>query len=151
MLSESSDGNVVSVIGAGRSRVPNVIKAVYGLLLLILAQTAWPIVAPDDYAWLYGYWYAIADEDNTNNTDADWNELRADGTYVNISPDCRRVYGKFHIFEGDVYITYEIPKKGPIAMIFRPSKSKVQLTYTSPRTRNNATMSKVEHTSCKGR
>ena len=102
MPSESTDGNIVPVIGAGRTRARIVIKLVCAVLTLILTRPTWPIVAPDDHAWLDGYWHAIADEDNLNNSDADWNEFRADGTYVNISPDCRRVYGKFHIFEGDV-------------------------------------------------
>jgi hypothetical protein len=124
-------------------------KFVCGILLSILTPTAWAMVAPEDYAWLYGYWLTTTDEDNTVVV-ADWNEFRADGTYVNISPDCRRVQGKFHTFDGDVYVTVEVLNKGPIAIIFRPAKSKAQLTFTSPRTRNNATLSKVERTTCKG-
>jgi hypothetical protein len=54
--------------------------------VLILVQTAWPMAATADTSWLYGYWHVIAGEDNRANADADWNEFRADGTYVNISP-----------------------------------------------------------------
>jgi hypothetical protein len=124
-------------------------KTVFGILLLVIARAVWAMVAPEDYSWLYGYWLTTADEDSRVPI-ADWNEFRADGTYVNISPDCHRAYGKFHTFDGDVYVTVEVPKKGPIAIIFRPAKSRVQLTFTSPRTRNNATLSKVEQTTCNG-
>lgn len=54
MLSESGDGNVGSVVGAGRSSARIVTNTVWAVMVLTLTRTAWPILAPDDNSWLYG-------------------------------------------------------------------------------------------------
>jgi hypothetical protein len=92
--------------------------------------------------WLVGTWTVISDEDNTP---PDFTEFTTSGTYITHGFDCSiRVEMPFHIHGGDIYITYEIPNKGPIALVYRPSADKRTLTYTSPRTRNNAVMAKTD-------
>ena len=82
----------------------------------------------------------MLDEDNGP---LDFLEIRSDDTIV-FWGFCRngRATGgeavRFHWHSGDIYVTSEIPGKGPIALVFRPDSSKKKLTYTSPRTRNNA-------------
>jgi hypothetical protein len=91
--------------------------------------------------WLIGTWTPISDEDGTP---PDFADFTADGKYINHGFDCSiRTEMLFHIHGGDVYITYEVPGKGPIALVFRPSKDKKQLTYTSPRTRRNAVLAQT--------
>jgi hypothetical protein len=89
--------------------------------------------------WLYGYWYTTADEDHTP---ADCSEFRPDGIYVTVLPDCTRHTAKYHFFEGDIYVTVEIPGKGPVALVLRPNEAKTTLTFTSFRTHNNSVLEK---------
>lgn len=95
-----------------------------------------------------GVWTATSDEDGTP---ADVMEFRADGTYINYGINCA-VSGKspFHVYAGDIYVTSEIPGKGPVSVVFRPSADKTKLTYTSPRTRNNAIYERLPSNPCKG-
>jgi hypothetical protein len=129
--------------GEGKMRVRIVI---YILAILSLAGGAFVLAATDPNAWLLGYWHVVEDEDNTP---PDWSEFRSNGVWVNIFPGCSTFEGRWHIFEGDVYVTALVPEKGPIALVFRPSADKHRLSYTSPRTRNNAFMEKVSSVSCK--
>lgn len=115
-----------------------------GVLLSALfccASCAAPAAEPVP-AWLVGTWTTIADEDGSP---PDFADFTADGKYINHGFDCSvRTEMPFHIHGGDIYITYDIPGKGPIAMVFRPSRDGKRLTYTSPRTRNNATLAKTQ-------
>ena len=97
-------------------------------------------------AWLVGTWTPTFDEDGTP---ADVASFTADGKYYNYGIGCS-VFGemRFHIHNGDIYITSEVPGKGPIAQVFRPSENGRKLTYTSPRTRNNAVMEKLDSNPC---
>ena len=147
MLSDSGDGNVGSVVGAGRSSARIVTNTVWAVMVLTLTQTAWPIVAPDDNSWLYGYWELATDEDG-GQKGMDVDEFRPDGIYSILGPNCKPQLGRYHVYDGDIYVTFEIPGKGPIAMIYRPSPTKKTLTYTSPRTRNNATYEKLPGSPC---
>ena len=89
--------------------------------------------------WPYGFWVAVMDEDNGP---LDFMEIRSDGRVV-LWGICRNGHSTrgeslpFHLSSGDIYVTWEVPGKGPIALVFRPNTSKTKLTYTSPRTRNN--------------
>lgn len=75
----------------------------------------------------------------------DFADFTADGTYVNRGFDCSiRVDMPFHLHDGDIYITFEVPDKGPIALVFRPDPDGKRLTCTSPRTHNNAVMEKTQ-------
>jgi hypothetical protein len=86
------------------------------------------------------------DEDGTP---SDTIEFRADGSYVNYGYGCRLASAKYHVGAEDIYVTHEIPGKGPIALVFRPTKDRTKLTYTSPRTRNNAVYERLSKSPCK--
>jgi hypothetical protein len=97
-------------------------------------------------ASLIGVWTATSDEDGTP---ADVFEIKPGGTYVNYGIGCRvNAEMPYHLFRGDLYVTSEIAGKGPVAIVFRPSKDGSQLTYTSPRTRNNALYEKLPSNPC---
>jgi hypothetical protein len=98
-------------------------------------------------SWLPGIWQMTADEDK--------GPL---GELVEFTPDGRYFfYGKyclsmepihFHIHKGNVYVTNTIPGKGPVSVIFHPVNGNSTLTFTSPRTFNNATYSKTKLKAC---
>ena len=88
-------------------------------------------------SWLMGFWQLTQDEDGSP-SGTDLNEFRADGRYVIYGPNCKENFGAYHLYNGDVYIAFDIPGKGPVAMIYRPSEDHAKLTFTSPRTRHNA-------------
>ena len=97
--------------------------------------------------WLYGYWELSTDEDGgVRGMDVD--EFRPDGTYSILGPGCKPQLGRYHVFDSDIYVTYDVQGKGPVAMIFRPNATKTILTYTSPRTRNNSTYEKLQRSPC---
>lgn len=97
-------------------------------------------------AWLVGSWTAVYDEDGSP---ADIMEFSADGRFINYGVKCNLVdEHRFHTFNDEVYVTIEIPRKGPIALVFRPSADKKQLTYTSPRTRRNAVYERLKSNPC---
>jgi hypothetical protein len=120
------------------------------LVVTVAVFLSWaPAAAPIDAKsqWLSGYWFTTADEDHTP---PDWSEFRPDGTYVSTSPSCSRMLGRYHLFAGDIYVTIEIPSKGPVALVFRPSDDKTKLTFTSFRTHHNAVLEKVGRPPCSG-
>jgi hypothetical protein len=93
-------------------------------------------------SWLVGTWTVISDEDHTP---PDFADFTVDGKYINHGFNCSiRAEMSFHIYNGDIYVTAEISGKGPIAMVFRPSSDKKTMSYTSPRTHNNAVMAQVK-------
>lgn len=105
-----------------------------------------PAHAKELGGWLFGTWTAIADEDGTP---ADIMSFGPGGKYTNYGVGCAvNSEMQFHTHEGDVYVTGEIPGKGPVALVFRPSADKSKLTYTSPRTRNNATYARLTPNPC---
>lgn len=116
----------------------------FGVLLSMLCCcVARPAVATEPVpGWLIGTWTPVSDEDGTP---PDFADFTADGMYINHGFDCSiRVEAPFHLHDGDIYITFEVPDKGPIALVFRPDLDGKRLTYTSPRTRNNAIMEKTQ-------
>jgi len=114
------------------------------LAALILGCALLPSAAiADDKVpeWLIGTWTPVSDEDGTP---PDFADFTADWKYINHGFDCSvRSELPFHIRDGDIYVTIEVPEKGPIAIVFRPRNNGQQLTYTSPRTRNNAVLQKT--------
>jgi len=97
--------------------------------------------------WMVATWTAVSDEDGTP---ADVMEFRKDGKYVNYGFNCALAAEMpFHVYAGDIYVTSEVPNKGPISIVFRPSKDKENLTYTSPRTRNNAVYERLPSNPCR--
>jgi len=116
------------------------------LLFAVLLVASGVASAKTTPAWLVGTWTVTADEDGTPSDTATFTK---DGKYINYGFSCS-VHSEmpFHIYAGDIYITSEIPGKGPIAIVFRPSKDHHKLTYTSPRTRNNAVMERLPSNPC---
>ena len=97
--------------------------------------------------WMVGFWHQVSDEDPGDYRDAF--ELRADGTYRAFDNQCNFMGSlRYHTFDGDVYVTSVIPGKGPIAVVFRPTKDRARLTFTSPRTRNNAVYERIAAGKC---
>ena len=95
---------------------------------------------------LVGYWTAISDEDGTP---ADFFEITKNGKYVNYGFDCTvRNEARTHVWEGNLYVTHQIPGKGPIAIIFHPNADGSKMTFTSPRTRNNAVYARITKIPC---
>jgi hypothetical protein len=119
-------------------------KAVIASLLLAVSIASH--AASKDSAWMTGVWTATSDEDGTP---ADVFEFRSDGKYVNYGISCAvNAVMPFHTYAGDIYVTSEIPGKGPISIVFRPSQDHRKLTYTSPRTRNNAVYERLQSNPC---
>ena len=98
-------------------------------------------------AWATGFWRMTADEDNGPLGEVI--EFTADGDYVWYGRECT-AYPKIdaHVHNGDIYVTNTIPGKGPVAVIFHPNADHTQLTFTSPRTKNNATYERLTGTKC---
>ena len=96
--------------------------------------------------WLFGTWKGIADEDGTP---PDILSFDASGKYISYGIGCAtHDVMDYHLHNGNVYVTIEIPGKGPIAIVFHPTADKSRLTFTSPRSRNNATYAKLRTNPC---
>lgn len=120
------------------------------MMLFGIGLLAYAPIAPSAEskpAWMVGTWTAVSDEDGTP---ADVMEFRKDGKYVNYGFNCALAAEMpFHVYAGDIYVTSEVPNKGPISIVFRPSQDKGKLTYTSPRTRNNAVYERLPSNPCR--
>ena len=102
-------------------------------------------------AWFIGRWILAEDEDG-GRPGMDLDEFRADGHYVIYGPGCKEsLVATYHVHGGDIYVTSEVPGKGPIAMIFRPGANHETLVYTSPRTRHNAVYRRSPPLICPGK
>ena len=76
-------------------------------------------------------------------------EFTTDGKYYFYGKDCLSMPPiGFHVYDGNVYVTNIIPEKGPVSVIFHPVDGHTKLTFTSPRTFNNAVYSKTQLTAC---
>lgn len=97
--------------------------------------------------WFDGYWQMTADEDG--GPLGEMMEFRKDGTYVWHAPNCRALAPlPFHMYGGDIYVTNMIPGKGPVSVIFHPSADHRRLSFTSPRTKNNAYYTRLTGNPC---
>lgn len=115
--------------------------------LLLLGSVGTCAADGKDSSWMMGVWTATSDEDGTP---ADIFELRADGKYVSHGINCTvNAVMPFHVYAGDIYVTSEIAGKGPVSIVFRPSKDHRKLTYTSPRTRHNAVYERLRASPCR--
>jgi sugar lactone lactonase YvrE len=111
------------------------------LLLLFVSASGWA----DTKNPFIGYWIIDFDEDSTP---PDTMEIRADGTYVSHGVQCRTTHiFPYHLNKGDLYAEIEIPNKGPISIVYRMNKDG-RLSFTSPRTRNNAYYRKLAKNPC---
>lgn len=97
--------------------------------------------------WFVGLWQNTYDEDHSL---PDTFEFHPDGTWTLYAPNCNQVSGVFHAPGNDLFIVMEVVGKGSIALVFHPNSSHTKFTYTSPRTRNNATYERVSIAPCQG-
>lgn len=97
--------------------------------------------------WFQGYWQMTADEDH--GPLGEMMEFRDDGTYVWHDRSCRPMPPlPFHVHNGDIYVTNVIRGKGPVAVIFHPDADHRRLSFTSPRTKNNAYYAHLQGNPC---
>jgi len=98
-------------------------------------------------SWMVGFWHMTADEDHGPLGEVI--EFRADRTYVAYTQTCTTFpLAEFHTFKGDIYVTSEIPGKGPVSVLFHPEQGRTRLTFTSVRTHNTATYERLQATKC---
>jgi hypothetical protein len=120
-------------------------KSSYCIAFLVLAAVtaqAWSSQKSNSYV---GFWELSHDEDGSPK---DTMEIRSDGTYISHGWTCQKAdVIPYHIYNGDMYATVEIPGKGPISIIFRRHKDDT-LSFTSPRSRNNAYYSRLNKNPC---
>ncbi|MDC8013873.1 hypothetical protein [Tahibacter soli] len=127
----------------------NLAAVLIGALPIFLC-TWKPCVASslDQPPWYVGRWLLAEDEDGSR-PGTDLTEFRADGRFVVYGPGCTEsVVATYHVHNGDIFVSVEIPNKGPLAMVFRPSADHEKLTYTSHRTRNNAVYRRAPASIC---
>jgi hypothetical protein len=94
-----------------------------------------------------GFWELSSDEDGSPKETM---EIRGNGTYVAHGWSCKTAdVIPFHLHNGDMYATIEIPNKGPISIVFRLLEDG-RISFTSPRTANNAYYSRLEQNPCPG-
>jgi hypothetical protein len=87
-------------------------------------------------AWAVGFWAQVLDEDGRPGDDT--LHFREDGTLVVYGSKCQQFpAGEFHLYQGNIYATFKTPK-GLVAAVYVPSQQHQRLTFTSPRTGNNA-------------
>lgn len=113
---------------------------IFRIALLGLATTTSAQAEP----WLVGTWQKTQDEDNSPDDVLKFND---DGTWVAYGPECQEKLYEYFMHKGDVFLFIPI-QKGPVSLVFHPSPDKKRLTFTSPRTMNNAIYEKVENPLC---
>ena len=87
--------------------------------------------------WMIGFWRLTSDEDGPPS--GNFMEFRPNGTSLLYDRSCAEfLTQKVHVFEGDIFLSAELPGKGPIGVILRPNSDHTHLTYTSLRTKHNA-------------
>lgn len=122
-------------------------RAVFAFGLAAIVVVAPASASPrvlNDYV---GFWELSHDEDGSPRETM---EVRGDGTYIAHGWSCMTAdVIPFHVHDGDMYATIEIPGKGPISIVFRLLEDG-RLSFTSPRTRNNAYYSRLDRNPCPG-
>jgi hypothetical protein len=113
------------------------------LATAFLGQTSCASEGPD---WLVGVWQKTHDEDQSP---ADTIRFRPDGNFINYGPNCQEKLNPYFVHGGNVYLSIEIPGKGPVALVFKPSVDKKALTFTSPKTLNNAVYEQAPNPPCR--
>ena len=101
-----------------------------------------------DPTWVIGYWHMTSDEDNESIGGVI--EFRANGQYIGYDKNCN-LYptAEYHGHRGNIYVTSEIPGKGPVSVIFHPNSNRSTLTFTSARTHNNAVYERLAGNKCR--
>lgn len=70
--------------------------------------------------------------------------------YIGYDKNCNRYpAAQYHEHRGNIYVTSEIPDKGPVSVIFHPNSNRSALTFTSARTHKNAVMERLAGSKCR--
>lgn len=85
-------------------------------------------------AWPIGTWEKTIDEDNGP---PDSITFRVDGTFATYDDQCREHTNAYFINNGMVFLLIPLAK-GPVALVLKPDDDHSSMTFTSPRTQNNA-------------
>ena len=124
-------------------RALNVIAATALAILITSASASFGSETKD--LGFVGSWELDYDEDGT---ERDTMEFTADGKYVMHGSKCEIMESfPYHIYRGDLFAVLFVPGKGPIAMIFHRN-SDGRLSFTSPRTRQNAYYKRLSKNPC---
>ena len=127
----------------------NVLMSVVVVLSISLSWSA--AAKPHKDSWMVGFWHMTKDEDG--DPVGREIEFRADGNYVAYDHACKTYPSTtWFLHNGDIFVVYVVPAKGPVAQVFHPNSTHSQLTYTSIHTKNNATFERksVHHCGAQG-
>lgn len=94
--------------------------------------------------WLLRTWTKTLDEDNGP---ADSITFRADGTFVTYDEQCSEHANRYFVDGGLVFLVIPM-EKGPVALVLKPERDHSSMTFTSPRTRNNAVYAASDSPHC---
>jgi hypothetical protein len=111
-------------------------KTIVQIFIVAAALTGSFARAEETPHWLVGFWTQVVDEDGRAGDETLL--FRRDGSVAVYGSKCQEFpAGTFHLYKGNVYATFKAPK-GLVSAIYVPSKNHDHLTFTSPRTGNNA-------------
>ncbi len=109
----------------------------FGFLILLAVMMSVAFAAGDD--WLIGKWELAYDSDNSPK---DWLEFTADGHAYGITPEGRRIPGRYVLKNSRIEITYSYNGK-MIPLALRYTERKDELLAYSPQTKNTSRYKKV--------
>ena len=113
------------------TRVVQIISLSTGLAL---SGSACSADTAGDADWPLGTWIKTIDEDNGP---PDSITFRADGTFATYDNQCKEHTNAYFIEKGMVFLVIPLAK-GPVALVLQPTGDKTSMSFTSPRTQNNA-------------
>lgn len=93
---------------------------------------------------MLGTWIKTYDEDRDP---ADSITFRPDGTFATYDDACEEHTNAYFVRNDLVFLVIPL-NKGPVALVFRPTEDKSIMTFTSPRTRNNALYVRADKPHC---
>lgn len=84
--------------------------------------------------WLLGTWDKTLDEDGGP---PDSITFKSNGMFVTYDSQCNEHTNSYFVEKGMVFLIIPLAK-GPVALVLTPSADRSSMTFTSPRTQNNA-------------
>ena len=115
------------------------------LFALFITSSCQAEKPPTAASWIFGTWEKTQDEDKSP---PDTIKFLPNGTFVSYGPNCEEKIFPYHVHGGNIYLDIDILGKGPVALVYRPNDAHTALTFTSPRTMNNAVYEHVSHPTC---
>lgn len=101
----------------------------------------------DSTEWLVGTWTKTIDEDSGP---PDSIIFRADGTFATYDGKCKERINSYFLENGMIFLVIPLAK-GPTALVLQPSADRSDMTFTSPRTQNNAVYTRSDVPHCQQR